>query len=445
MYVTKIVCNRINSDGLEQFLVVWAGKYKRHSVPLSWHSINELSSCLELVQEYLDNKTRSASDSSRSLTVTEPTSRDIDVYNGVLEVKDGFIKIKACTDAGVDTINSDDVPTPAMLSRARSSATSTAEDRIRMEVVRRLRGLPGPPIILLNKIDRSSPPLKFQFITQSILREGVEKADPATMTGCQKCRPHMGQNIGCEYTKKCDCLEYAAIDVKRLNDITKPIYDRYIAGKDVDLSQLPKRFPYFSNGDNTGCLVPFYLNERHPIYECNKYCMCGPGCKNRIVQHGRQVDLVIFKTKDRGWGLKSTQGLRQGQFIDTYRGEIITDAEATRREKATSSSLNSYLYSLDKFAEENELKPEELYVVDGEYFGGPTRFMNHSCEPNCRQYTVSYNKHDVRVYEIAFFAYRNIEPSEELTFDYLDKDEEEEEEGAPPPSQEKPEVALDVN
>ena len=37
--------------------------------------------------------------------------------------------------------------------------------------------------------------------------------------------------------------------------------------------------------------------------------------------------------------------------------------------------------------------------------------------------TVSYNKHDPRVYDIAFFASRFIPAGEELTFDYLDKDE----------------------
>ena len=59
--------------------------------------------------------------------------------------------------------------------------------------------------------------------------------------------------------------------------------------------------------------------------------------------------------------------------------------------------------------------------------GNATRFINHSCEPNCRQYTVSHNKYDLRVYNLAFFAYKEIPAGTELTFDYLDKDEEEEE------------------
>ena len=67
-------------------------------------------------------------------------------------------------------------------------------------------------------------------------------------------------------------------------------------------------------------------------------------------------------------------------------------------------------------------------MVDGEFMGGPTKFINHSCEPNCRQYTVSYNKHDCKVYDIAFFACRDIRAGEELTFDYLDKEDVEGEE-----------------
>lgn len=63
--------------------------------------------------------------------------------------------------------------------------------------------------------------------------------------------------------------------------------------------------------------------------------------------------------------------------------------------------------------------------------GGPSKFMNHSCQPNCRQYTVSYNKHDHRVYDLAFFAIRDIAAGEELTFDYLDKEEADGEEEAP--------------
>ena len=81
------------------------------------------------------------------------------------------------------------------------------------------------------------------------------------------------------------------------------------------------------------------------------------------------------------------------------------------------------MYSLDKFAESEGLKEEDLYVADGEFMGGPTKFINHSYDPNRGQYTVSYNKHDPRVYDTAFFARRLVPKGEELTFDYLDQEE----------------------
>ena len=55
--------------------------------------------------------------------------------------------------------------------------------------------------------------------------------------------------------------------------------------------------------------------------------------------------------------------------------------------------------------------------------------MNHSCEPNCRLFTVSYNHADTNLYELAFFALREIKTGEELTFDYLDPEDDDENNG----------------
>lgn len=168
------------------------------------------------------------------------------------------------------------------------------------------------PVTIHNNIDATRPPLKFNFIQKSVLGEGVHAADPETILGCglsrgnrptnshgvQRCRPDMGQNIGCEYGRLCDCLEYAAVDDARLSQEEKLLYD---AG---DTTYLPKRFPYYQPNlpGKASCLVPFYMKSRHPIYECNERCNCGPGCKTRVVQKGRKVPLEIFKTPNRGWG-----------------------------------------------------------------------------------------------------------------------------------------------
>lgn len=104
-----------------------------------------------------------------------------------------------------------------MLSIARTSKIETANVLIRAEYIRRLRKIAGKKIHLVNTHDYTTPSLRFQYIPEYILREGVFRADIATQEGCQKCSPHMGRDIGCEYTKKCDCLEYAAVDESRLD------------------------------------------------------------------------------------------------------------------------------------------------------------------------------------------------------------------------------------
>jgi histone-lysine N-methyltransferase SUV39H len=327
----------------------------------------------------------------------------------------------------ITSIDIRQVPTSEMLRVARHAKVETAPRYIRAEYVRRLSKLKVKRIHLFNTVDASTPSLCFKYISEYVLREGVFRASAETLQGCLKCSPHMGRMIGCEYTQKCDCLEYAAIDESRIKDPTTLAKYKDYQLNGGDSMGFPKKFPYFAEGtkiQKTGCLVPFYLNSRRPIYECNDKCACGPSCRNKNVQFGRTVEVEIFKTSSsRGWGLRCKSDLHEGQFIDTYRGEVITDAAATLRESSSNKSKASYLYSLDKFAESEGLSESELYVVDGEFMGGPTKFINHSCEPNCRQYTVSYNKHDCRVYDIAFFACRFVPAGEELTFDYLDKDE----------------------
>ena len=319
-----------------------------------------------------------------------------------------------------------------MIEESKRTRFSIATNKIRREFISRLKRIKSATddveVTMVNTIDEESPPLDFQFVDDSILREGVIKLDDDTLEGCQKCRPDMGANIGCQYTRWCSCLEYARVDEKRLDEETWPRYLKWKETNEGDSSQFPRRFPYRIHKMHGLLLNEFYLDSRYPIYECNGRCRCGLGCKTRNVQWGRNIPLQIFKTKSRGWGLRCPVDLHRGQFIDTYRGEIITNQEADSREKRAGAGKDSYLYSLDKFREEKDLQEHDMFVVDGQFMGGPTRFINHSCEPNCRQYTVSYNKHDFRIYDLAFFACRDIPKYTELTFDYMDKDEEDEDE-----------------
>ncbi|PWY89774.1 SET domain-containing protein, partial [Aspergillus heteromorphus CBS 117.55] len=162
-------------------------------------------------------------------------------------------------------------------------------------------------------------------------------------------------------------------------------------------------------------LTDEFLKRKAMIYECSSRCGCDERCWNRVVQSGRTVRLEIFNTGNRGFGLRSLDLIRAGQFIDCYLGEVITKEMADVREEiATLQNGSSYLFSLDFLISEDESK----YVVDGNKYGGPTRFMNHSCNPNCRMFPVSRNHADEYLYDLAFFALKDVPPMTEMTFDY---------------------------
>lgn len=185
--------------------------------------------------------------------------------------------------------------------------TEAADDKIRHEFIRGLKKIKGiKPVNLVNTRDSSTPLLSFKFVDNYQYGCGIEPPVPEAMEGCQSCRSNMGGSCGCEYTKRCECLEFARVDENKLNIQQREQYARAQLKKDTTMG-LPKRFPY---SKDTGYLVTFYLESAFAIFECNDNCGCakvqagevGHACKTRIVQNGRQVGLEIFRTTNRGWG-----------------------------------------------------------------------------------------------------------------------------------------------
>ncbi|KAM7533240.1 hypothetical protein Aperf_G00000126347 [Anoplocephala perfoliata] len=58
------------------------------------------------------------------------------------------------------------------------------------------------------------------------------------------------------------------------------------------------------------------------------------------------------------------------------------------------------------------------FVMDAKRVGNLGRYFNHSCQPNIFAQSVFSSTHDPRFPDVAFFAARNIEAGEELTWDY---------------------------
>lgn len=68
------------------------------------------------------------------------------------------------------------------------------------------------------------------------------------------------------------------------------------------------------------------------IIECGNNCKCyAEKCLNRVVQHGLQHELELFKTKEKGWGVRTKNDLSKGIFITHYLGDVLNKSEADKR------------------------------------------------------------------------------------------------------------------
>lgn len=182
-----------------------------------------------------------------------------------------------------------------------------------------------------------------------------------------------------------------------------------------------KLVPYVKHPDGLVVLDPHFIDsfdgEPQEIFECNDACHCSQGCFNRVVQKGRTVPLQIFMTERCGFGIRSPKPIKKGQFIDTYLGELLTTKQIEEYENASSEKSSSYVFSLDFFSN------QPTYHIQGLHFGSPTRFINHSCNPNARTFTVMMNHADQKIYKLAYFAIKDIPAMKEITFDYSPNEE----------------------
>ena len=71
---------------------------------------------------------------------------------------------------------------------------------------------------------------------------------------------------------------------------------------------------------------------------------------NRVVQLGRKYKLCIFRTSNRGWGVKTLQRIPKGSFVVEYVGEVITSDEAEIRGQSYDAEGLTYLFDLDLVA-----------------------------------------------------------------------------------------------
>jgi SET domain-containing protein len=101
-----------------------------------------------------------------------------------------------------------------------------------------------------------------------------------------------------------------------------------------------------------------------------------------------------------GKGVFAVQDLAEGEILTEYIGEIINWKEALRRHPHDPKDPNHTFY----------FHIDEDHVIDAKHGGNSSRWINHSCKPNCEA-----DEQDGRVF---IKALRNIPAGEELFYDY---------------------------
>lgn len=108
----------------------------------------------------------------------------------------------------------------------------------------------------------------------------------------------------------------------------------------------------------------------------------------------------VRRSPIQGLGGFATQRIRKGTRIIEYLGERITTEEGNRRyDDDKAEHAHVLLFTVDQHT-----------VIDAGVDGNEARFINHSCEPNCRAV--------VDKKRVFIEALKTIADGEELTYDY---------------------------
>jgi hypothetical protein len=110
--------------------------------------------------------------------------------------------------------------------------------------------------------------------------------------------------------------------------------------------------------------------------------------------------LQVRRSGVHGRGVFAMVPVDAGTVLIEYKGEVITWDEALRRHPHDPSDPNHTFY----------FHIDEEHVIDGKVGGNSSRWINHSCEPNC-----DAEDRDGRIFIKALV---DLFPGEELFFDY---------------------------
>jgi len=142
---------------------------------------------------------------------------------------------------------------------------------------------------------------------------------------------------------------------------------------------------------------------KNPYWNCD----IGPFCSNRSLSQRKYSKCKPKREQGKGWGLIAVNRIKRGELVQEYTGEVIDEKtkEARLQEWAQEhpNDPNFYIMQL-----------ETGWYIDARKEANLSRFINHSCDPNCVLRQVNVNGY----MRIGIFAKHDIAPGEFLCYDY---------------------------
>ncbi|HUP90645.1 MAG TPA: SET domain-containing protein-lysine N-methyltransferase [Solimonas sp.] len=118
-------------------------------------------------------------------------------------------------------------------------------------------------------------------------------------------------------------------------------------------------------------------------------------------------NIVLRRSKIHGNGVFAVRTLPKGKRVIRYGGKVLAQSVVDRRFGGDADTGHTFLFTLN-----------DRYVIDGASGGNISRWINHSCEPNCETVWLEHEGGDKKKDRIYIETMRRIRPGEELTYDY---------------------------
>jgi SET domain-containing protein len=110
--------------------------------------------------------------------------------------------------------------------------------------------------------------------------------------------------------------------------------------------------------------------------------------------------ILVRRSRIQGRGVFATRRIPAGERIVEYTGVLISHDEADALcDDESMRRHHTFLFAVD-----------DRWVIDGGRGGNESRYINHSCDPNCESVIVGRR--------VFIHALRDIEDGEELLYDY---------------------------